>query len=122
MANQTATLLGDYVDARGQVIEQTSIRLTLVDTDATATTFPDLGGAAVMSLPHSFRIADCIGDGTTAPGTAKTFQFRVNGNDKVDRLNGANVFNPDATPAGRVGSALGKVIPGGSNLQITGRA
>lgn len=123
MVNQTGSLLVRGLGSGKKPPSGTqTIRVTLVDTDATASTFPDLGGAAVMSTPEDYEILDFIGDGTTAPTTALTFQFNVDGNDRQLRINGANAFDPKSTPAGRIGALLGKVIPAGTNLRIIGRA
>lgn len=116
MANQTASLICNTPTGRKV------IRLTLVDTDATAATFPSIGGAAVYSLPYQIEILDCIGDGTTAPATANQFQLRVNGSDHEKYINGANAFDPKSSPAGRVGALGGTRIAQGANLQFIGRA
>ena len=117
MANQTGSLI-----VEGARTGRQAIRVTLVDSDGGAATFADIGGAAVFNTPDQYTILDFIGDGTTAPATATHFQFKVDGNDRQSYINGANAYDPSSSPQGRIGAALGKVIPAGSNLQITGRA
>jgi hypothetical protein len=116
MANQTANLIVQTPQGRRV------IRLTLVDTDATASTFPAIGGAAVYSLPYPIQVLDCIGNGSAAPSTALQFQLKVNGSDMEKYINGANAFDPNSTADGRVGALRDTQIAQGANLQFIGRA
>lgn len=99
-----------------------SLRLTLVDTDATASTFTDYGAATSWVADSDYLVLGIQGQGTTAPATATAFQFRVNGNDVSKFINGAAVFDPKSSQAERLGTALGARIPRGSTVALIGRA
>ncbi len=117
MANQKAIL-----SLRGPRVGLKSVRVTLVDTDATASTFTDYGAGTTIVADDDWTIQGIQGQGTTAPATATAFQFRVNGVDRPLFINGAAVFDPTSSQQDRLGAALGKTIPRGSTLAIIGRA
>lgn len=116
MANQKAILQYDTPNGRR------AVRVTLVDTDATAATFTDYGAATTISVDSNWKLVGIQGQGTTAPATATAFQFRVNGIDKPFFINGAAVYDPTSSQADRLGVALGAVVRQGSTLAIIGRA
>lgn len=116
MANQKATLKVNTPSG------PRDIRVTLVDTDATASTFADYGAATVIFADSNWVPVDLVGYGTTAPATALAFQFRVNGNDRSAFAVGAAIFDPTSTAQARLGAAYGKTIPQGASLAIIGRA
>ena len=99
-----------------------ALRVVLKDSDGGDCTFTDYGAATQIPLDQDYVIAGIQGQGTTAPATATAFQFRVNGIDKPDFINGAAVYDPTSSQADRLGSALGKVVGRGSMLAIKGRA
>lgn len=98
------------------------IRVTLVDTDATASTFTDYGAATVIFADDDWTFMDIVGYGTTAPATALAFQPKVRGNDISAFIVGAAVFDPTSTAQARLGALYGKTLPKGASLAIIGRA
>lgn len=124
MANQTAiiNLSRSPLDAKGQGKNNRGLRVTLVDTDATASTFTDLGAAVFWVADMDYWVQDINGRGTTAPATALSFQFNMNGNDIGAFINGASVYDPTSTPEQRLPGAWGKRIPQGTTVRIIGRA
>lgn len=124
MANQKAMMKWAHV-VNGQParnVPPRDLRVVLVDTDATASTFTDIGAATTWVADDEYLLVDVIGQGTTAPATATAFQFNVNGNDIGAFLNGAAVYDPTSQAAARCGSAYLQKIRKGSSIRIIGRA
>lgn len=117
MANQKAIL-----QLQGARTGRRGVRITLVDTDATASTFTDTGAATSLVVDDDFTIVGIQGQGATAPATATAFQLRVNGMDKPIFINGAAVFDATSSQADRLGVGLGAKLRQGSTLAIIGRA
>lgn len=117
MANQKA-----IIQLQGARTGRRGLRVILVDTDATASTFTDTGAATSLVLDDDFSIVGIQGQGTTAPATATAFQLRVNGMDKPVFINGAAVFDPTSSQSDRLGIGLGGKLRQGSTLAIIGRA
>lgn len=124
MANQKAILKLTPIDLNGQRIgPDTDVRITIVDTDATAATFTDLGAGTVYTADMNYAIADLVGQGTTAPATATVVQPKVNRNDQAGFFNLSAVFAATAvSPAQRCGAVLGQRLRQGSSLQLIARA
>lgn len=119
MANQKAilTLMGTKPGNKPR-----SLRIILVDSDGGAVTFTDYGAATSWPSDDNYRIVGIQGQGTTAPATATSFQFKKNGSDVQKFINGAAVFDPTSSMADRLGAALGATIGPSDSVSITGRA
>lgn len=117
MVNQKA-----IVSLQGARTGPRSLRVTLVDTDATASTFTDFGAGIAWTADDDYTITAIQGQGTTAPTVATSFQPRINGIDKPAFINGAAVYDPKASMQDRLGVLLGARIRQGSTVSIFGRA
>lgn len=118
MANQKVML-----KVLGRRTGPQDIRVVLVDSDGGAATFTDNGASTFLPLEDDFKVLDCVGQGTTAPATATSFQVGLNRVDQPWFINGANTFSATSSgPGARIGALVGQVLPKGSTLRITGRA
>lgn len=121
MANQKAIInLWRNPQLRGPPAR--GLRVVLVDSDGGAATFTDIGAATTWIADGDYWVGDCVGQGTTAPATATSFQFGANGNQLQAFINGAGAFDPKSTAPQRLPGAFAKRVPQGTNLTITGRA
>ena len=118
MANQKAIL---RVRNR-QTGEVFGLRMTLVDADATASTFTDYGAATIYTAPAPLEVVGIVGQGTTAPATATAFQFKINANDVQAFVVGAAVFDPTSRQDERLVGVGSMPIPQGAAVQLIGRA
>lgn len=118
MANQKAVLRVRN-KATGQVY---GIRVTLVDTDATASTWTDYGAGTTYTAPGPLEVVGVAGQGTTAPATATAFQFKVNGNDHQAFIIGAAVYDPTSRQEDRLIGVSQLPIETGATIQLIGRA
>lgn len=119
MANQKAILVLQGTKPNNK---PRSLRVILVDSDGGAATFTDYGAATSWVVDDNYRVVGIQGQGTTAPATATSFQFKKNGSDVQKFINGAAVFDPTSTMGDRLGAALGATLAPGDTIAITGRA